>query len=114
MDKNTVLFTKSMVLLLGATVTWHALLVFGQDDQGWRRTSRGWEHADSVEIPKDSDLSRSTLRFAPLSMNVKMVHSTHRLLLPLAVTGFLSCFGPWLLLRWPTRSALVVGIRRLG
>jgi len=78
----------------------------------WRRTLHGWEAAaDSRPIPpiKNSSIIkndyRQTLVFKSLGLDIDLeaAHSYHRILLPLAIAGFIGSVGFWFLL-WDRRE----------
>jgi hypothetical protein len=83
----------SLLGFFGLCLAFQGILVVAQStlesqsENGWRRTTQGWEHADSLPIS---------------TRGLDKVHRVQRLVLPLAVAGFMACFGPWLLMRWPT------------
>jgi hypothetical protein len=79
----------------------------GQFDaqDGWRRTSRGWEHAHAVQqnskttmVPDHFDGS-STIEESAF---VK----AHRIALPIAIGSFFVSFGCWLLIGVPNRAII--------
>ncbi|MDZ4851760.1 MAG: hypothetical protein SGI77_20930 [Pirellulaceae bacterium] len=96
--------------LAAMNIVLHSMFVFGQasfapsTEPGWRRTNIGWEQADSLPIRNLEDSESSVLEFPALSLSIETVHHTHRLALPIAITGFIACFGSWVLLHWPTTS----------
>lgn len=111
MRKSTCFKKRSLTALLsfvGLSFVTHGILVFGQmslnsqNEPGWRRTSSGWEHAESLPAFTNTNVAPNELRFPALSITHETIHQTHRMALPLAITGFMACLGPWLLMRWPT------------
>lgn len=96
--------------LVALNIVLHSIFVLGQTsfapstELGWRRTKIGWEHADSLPIRNSEDSEYNVLEFPALSLSIETVHSTHRLALPVAITGFIVCFGSWILLHCPTTS----------
>jgi hypothetical protein len=98
----------SLLGFFGLCLAFQGILVVAQStlesqsENGWRRTTQGWEHADSLPISTNGMVEQSELRFPTLSITLDKVHRVQRLVLPLAIAGFMACFGPWLLMRWPT------------
>jgi hypothetical protein len=76
----------------------------GSTESGWRRTTIGWEHADSLPVATKASVERTELVFPTLSVPLDTIAYVHRLSLPLAISGFMACMGPWMLLRWPVSS----------
>jgi hypothetical protein len=93
---------------LGLCMIVNGLYALGQTsldvraDNGWRRTSIGWEHADSLPVASKTSAERTELVFPRLNVPISTIEYVHRLAIPLAISGFMACLGPWLLLRWPT------------
>lgn len=112
--------SKSLPFLLsvvGLSMGFHGMFVFAQSSQDsanvleWRRTSLGWEQAESLPIRTDEMFVGNEFQFPTLSITTETVHQTHRLALPLAIAGLMACLGPWLLLRWPTVDLSSIGRR---
>ncbi len=89
-------------------MTFNGIFVLGQTsldsstESGWRRTTLGWEHADSLPISSQRSTEQRRLIFPTLTIPMDTIEDAHRLALPLALSGFMACLGPWLLIRWPT------------
>ncbi len=104
---NVLIFSLGLLVL---SMAFNGLFVLGQSsldasaDSGWRRTTIGWEHADSLPVSTKGSVASSQLIFPTLSVPMNTIDYVHRLVLPLAISGFMACMGPWLLLRWPTNS----------
>lgn len=97
--------------LLGFCMIFNGLFVLGQStldastQGGWRRTTLGWEHAESLPIHQNAAPDSNRLVFPALAIPLDTIDRVHRLTLPLAISGFMACMGPWLLIRWPTSDS---------
>jgi hypothetical protein len=94
--------------LMGTWLPWDS-----DRDEGWRRTSTGWEYANAVpdSLAKNARIPPESLQFetaVPLvasSLVVsRNVHRFHRCALPIAVSFLMATLGPWCLLQLPNRA----------
>jgi hypothetical protein len=104
-------------LSVGGSSSWSGLAALAQWSSGpaavdstvaeskveWRRTQYGWEQAQSLSIlRRDGDAWESLMPPRPRATAHSALFWFHRHLVPVAIGGFLACFGPWCLLRWPS------------
>jgi hypothetical protein len=94
------LYTAVLAVLIAAPLS---AQLDGQD--GWRRTSRGWEHAHAVQQNSRTTMMPDRFDNSSASEDSAFVKA-HRIALPIAIGSFFVTFGCWLLIGVPNRAII--------